>query len=69
MRKTGRQRIRTEKCSQRMTKCANCGGEGVYKVTYEDMYGKLVVPLCEECDKLGYEQLKLQTQLDWPVTT
>jgi hypothetical protein len=44
----------------------NCGGRGVYKVIYEDMYGKLVLTLCEECEKLEYGQLKVQTQLDWP---
>jgi excinuclease UvrABC ATPase subunit len=69
MEKTGRQRVKTERCDKRKRKCANCGGRGVYKVIYEDMYSKLVVTLCEECEKLGYGQLKLQTQLDWPVTT
>jgi excinuclease UvrABC ATPase subunit len=67
MQKTGRERIQKNRNGGKPARCANCGGEGVYRVTYEDMYSKLEVTLCEECEKLGYGQLKLQSQLDWPI--
>lgn len=67
MEKTGRRRIQKNRNGGKPAKCANCGGEGVYKVTFEDMYGKLIVTLCEECEKLRYGQLNLQSRLDWPI--
>ena len=66
MEKKGRQRIPDYRRAQKPAVCANCGGEGVYRVTYEDMYSKLEVTLCEECEKLKYGQLKLQSTFDWP---
>jgi excinuclease UvrABC ATPase subunit len=65
MEKTGRQKISKNRNKGKPARCANCGGEGAYRVTYEDMYSKLTVTLCEECEMLGYGQLKLQSQLDW----
>ena len=50
-------------------KCVNCGGRGEYKVTFEDSWGKLIVTLCEECSMRRYEDLKLQTSLNWPGST
>ena len=66
MEKTGIQRILKKGRNGTPARCANCGGEGVYRVTYEDMYSKLEVTLCEECEKLKYGQLKLQSAFDWP---
>lgn len=66
MEKTGRQRIPDYKQAQLSIKCQNCGKEAAYKVTYEDMYCKLTVTLCEECERLKYGQLKLQPTFDWP---
>ena len=66
MKKTGRQRIQKKGKNGNPAKCANCGGEGSYRVTYEDMYSKLTVTLCEECEKLKYGQLKLQSRFEWP---
>jgi excinuclease UvrABC ATPase subunit len=63
--KTGRRKIQKNRNVGKPAKCANCGGEGSYMVTYEDMYSKFTVTLCEECDKLQYEQLKLQATLPW----
>jgi RNase P subunit RPR2 len=67
MEKTGRQRIPDYKRARLSIKCQNCGKEAAYKVTYEDMYSKLTVTLCEECEKLGYGQLRLQSQIEWPA--
>jgi excinuclease UvrABC ATPase subunit len=67
MKKTGRQRIPIKGRNVYPARCANCGGEGVCRVTYEDMYCKLTVTLCEECEKVEYGQLKLQSQIEWPV--
>lgn len=68
MEKTGRQRIQKSRNRGKPAKCKNCGGEGVYKVTFEDMYGKLIVTLCEGCERLRYEQLKVQTVFQWPAS-
>lgn len=65
MKRTGRQRIKRERNGGKPVKCANCGEKGEYKVTFEDMYGKLIVTLCEECWKLEYGQLKLQARFEW----
>ena len=65
MKTTGRVRIRESRNRAKSWKCQNCGGEGVYRVTYADMYSKLTVTLCEECEKLEYGQLKLQSYFDW----
>ena len=48
-------------------KCANCGREGDMKVSFKDVWGKLVVTLCKDCAKKKYEELHLQTRLDWPI--
>ena len=66
MEKKGRQRIPDYKRAQKPAVCANCGEEGICRVTFEDMYSKLTVTLCEECEKLKYGQLKLQSTFDWP---
>jgi hypothetical protein len=59
MKKTGRRRIQKKGNGGKPAICMNCGGEGEYRVTFEDMYGKLTVTLCEECEKFKYGQLKL----------
>ena len=68
MEKTGRQRLRKNFNHGSPAVCANCGEEGVYRVTYEDRFGKLTVLLCEECEKLRYGQLRLQSRFDWRGT-
>lgn len=66
MEKIGIQRIAMIKSDMIPVKCVNCGGKGRYKVTFEDNWGKLIVKLCEECSVKNYEDLKLQTTLNWP---
>jgi len=66
MEKTGRVRLQNKGITGSPARCMNCGGEGIYRVRFEDMYGKLEVTLCEECAKLKYGQLKLQSRFDWP---
>ena len=68
MEKTGRQRMRKKGRNEDPARCANCGGKGQYRVTYEDRFGKLTVLLCEECEKLRYGQLRLQSRFDWRGT-
>ncbi len=46
-------------------KCASCGKKGVYRVTFEDCWSKLIVTLCDECKGKRYEELNLQSSLDW----
>jgi len=64
MEKTGWHRLPTKCKIKEMVKCMNCGRKGVYRVTFEDMYGKLTVTLCEDCSKLRYGQLKLQSRFE-----
>jgi len=66
MEKTGYRRIDKNREGEKPARCTNCGEEGTLRVIYEDMYGKLEVTLCEECSKLKYGQLKLQSRFDWP---
>jgi len=65
MEKTGYRRIDKNRNGGKPVRCSNCGGDGFARVTFEDMYGKLEVTLCEECAKLKYGQLKLQSRFDW----
>ena len=67
MEKTGRQKVSVLRMDKKPRRCVNCGGNGEYKVTFEDIWGKLIVTLCEECSMKRYEDLKLQTSLNWPA--
>jgi len=69
MEKTGYTRINKSRNGGKPGRCTNCGGEGKYRVTFEDMYSKLTVTLCEECEHLKYGQLKLQTSFEWPASS
>lgn len=66
MEKTGKRRASAERMNKGPRKCANCGGAGTWHVTFQDSWGKLIVTLCEECATKQYEELKLQSRLDWP---
>jgi excinuclease UvrABC ATPase subunit len=66
MEKIGIQRIPMIKSDMIPVRCVNCGGKSRYKVTFEDNWGKLIVNLCEVCSVKNYEDLKLQTTLNWP---
>jgi hypothetical protein len=66
MKRTGRERIKRDRNRGKPAKCANCWEKGEYRVTFEDMYSKLTVTLCEECARLEYGQLRLQSTFSWP---
>ena len=66
MERMGRKRIKRDRNGGKPARCTNCGGKGEYRVTFEDMYSKLTVTLCEECERLEYGQLKLQSSFEWP---
>ena len=66
MQKTGNVRIQRTSRHGKARKCTNCGGIGSHHVTFEDTWGKLIVVLCDECSKREYEDLKLQSTLDFP---
>lgn len=67
MEKIERVRMPDYRQAQKPAKCVSCGEEGFYRVTFKDYWGKLTVTLCEECSNKQYEELKLQSRLDWPV--
>jgi len=66
MQKTGSVRIQKNRNGGKPRVCVNCGRIGTRRVTYEDVWGKLIVVLCDECSRREYEDLKLQSTLDFP---
>jgi len=66
MKKTGSVRIQKNRNGGKPRKCANCGGIGSRRVTFRDTWGKLIVVLCDNCSRQEYEDLKLQSTLDFP---
>ena len=64
--KTGRQRMQKKGRDEDPARCANCGEKGVYWVTFEDMYSKLTVTLCNTCAEKKYEELLLGSRFPWP---
>ena len=67
MLKIGKQRIHRNRNGGKPAECANCGGKGGFRVTFKDNWGKLIVSLCEECANKEYEELQLQSRLNWPA--
>ena len=66
MQRTGSVRIQRTRGDGKARKCTNCGGKGEFKVTFSDSWGKLIVTLCDDCSKREYEDLQLQSTLDFP---
>ena len=66
MEKVGRQRVKVERMNLKPRKCANCGGGGEFRVTFIDRWCKLTITLCDACSRKKYEELNLQTSLNWP---
>ncbi len=67
MKKVGYMVVKTERMNRKPRKCANCGGKGSFKVVFKDQWGKLVVTLCKDCAAKEYEELHVQTMIDWPA--
>lgn len=67
MKKVGYRVIKTERMNAKPRKCVNCGGKGIFKVMFQDEWGKLIVTLCKDCATKQYEELHLQSRLDWPI--
>jgi len=66
MEKTGYTVINRNRNNGSPARCVSCGGKGEFRVTFEDTWGKLIVTLCDECTQKRYDELKLQTSLNWP---
>jgi len=66
MERTGRERIKRSRNGGEPAKCISCGGKGVFRVTFEDKWGKVIVTLCEGCAYRKYEELNLQSRIKWP---
>jgi len=67
MRKTGCVRVESTRGDGQSKKCMNCGGKGSRRVTFEDQWVKLVVILCKDCSEREYEDLQLQSTIEFPV--
>lgn len=67
MKRTGKVRIQKNRNGEKPSVCANCGGKGRFRVTFEDNFGKVIITLCEVCATKQYEELKLQSRFDWPI--
>jgi len=66
MQKTGSVRIQRTRRDGKPRRCVNCGGKGEFRVTFKDSWGKLIVTLCDDCSKREYEDLRLQSRLQFP---
>jgi len=66
MQKTGCVRLGRTRGDGQSRKCANCGGAGSRRVTFEDQWVKLVVILCKDCSEREYEDLQLQSTIKFP---
>jgi len=67
MKKTGYAEINYKKENIGRVTCQSCKAIATKRVTFEDLYGKLVVSLCEECADKNYFELILQGRFSWPV--
>ncbi len=64
MKKVGFTVINKSREGGRPAKCINCGGKGIYRVTFKDTWGKLTISLCDACSRKQYGELRLQRSLD-----
>jgi hypothetical protein len=67
MMRKGRMPIHKNRNGGKPGRCVGCGKKGVFRVTFEDDWGKLIVTLCKNCSTKEYVELKLQSRLDWPI--
>ena len=65
--KIGKQRIHRNRNGGKPAECANCGGNGCFRVTFKSSWFRLIVTLCDECAEKEYEELKLQSTLNFPA--
>jgi len=63
MKKTGNMLMENVRGNGKFRKCANCGGIGIRRVTFEDCFAKVVLILCEVCSRKEYEDLHLQSPI------
>ena len=66
--KTGWRKIDYSQGGQKLITCQSCLAIATKRVTFEDLYGKLVVSLCDECAEKEYAELLTQGRFSWPVT-
>ena len=66
MKKTGNMLMENVRGNGKFRKCANCGGIGIRRVTFEDCFAKVMLILCDDCSRKEYEDLRLQTTIEFP---
>ena len=67
MQKTGWTKIEYSQGKQKLFTCQSCTAIATKRVIFEDLYGKLIVGLCDECAEKGYAELLTQGRFSWPV--
>ncbi len=65
MLKTRWRKIDTSAESKKSLICVSCGSVATKTVTFEDMFGKLIVILCEKCSQKKYNELLIQGRFSW----
>jgi hypothetical protein len=66
MRKVGYRNITDAVLAQKKPGCMSCNALATKRVTFRDDWSLLRVNLCDECAKKEYDNLRLQTRIDWP---
>jgi len=67
MKETGWVEINYSRGQQKLITCQSCTAIATKRVTFEDIYGKLIVNLCDKCAEKDYFELLLQGRFSWPV--
>jgi len=67
MKKTGWKKINYSQGKQKLFTCQSCKAIATKRVTFEDLYGKLIISLCDECAEKDYVELLTQGRFSWPV--
>jgi len=66
MEKMGYSVINKNRTGGKPAKCANCGKEASFRVTFKDYWEKLIISLCKDCANKRYEEMNFQRTLGWP---
>lgn len=64
MHKIGRRRIQKNRNGGKPAECANCREEGIFRVSFQDRFGRIIVTLCERCADKEYKDLQLQIRFE-----
>lgn len=67
MRRVGYKKIQRLKNTGEKPRCYSCGAPGLFKVYFKDEIVRVAVVLCAGCLWKEYDELKVQTMLQFPI--